>query len=208
LISDRYQVVSLLGGGEVAETYKVKDVVDDRVIALKILRDDAPKEAELGLSREFYYLSRFTHPGIVTAFDYGSTPEHRPYFTMEFFEGVPINRFFAKGFSDKLPGVTVQLLQALDSIHAQGLIHCDLKPQNILVGKGNGAPRAKLLDFGFAERVALSDVAVPRGTLGYVAPEVFKGVDADARADLYSLGLVLYEVITGRGPGKEKDLRT
>jgi transcriptional regulator with GAF, ATPase, and Fis domain/tetratricopeptide (TPR) repeat protein len=208
LISDRYQVISLLGGGEVAETYKVKDIVGDRVIALKIMREDAPKEAELGLNREFYYLSRFTHPGIVTAFDYGSIPEHRPYFTMEFFDGVPINRFFAKGFSETLPGVTVQLLQALDSIHAQGLIHCDLKPQNILVAEGNGAPRAKLLDFGFAERVALSDVAVPRGTLGYVAPEVFKGVDADARADLYSLGLVLYEVITGRGPGKEKDLRT
>jgi Nif-specific regulatory protein len=207
LVSDRYQVLSFLGGGEVTETYKVKDIVGNRVLALKVLREDAPKEAELRLSREFYYLSRFTHPGIIAALDYGSTPEHRPYFTMEFFDGVPINLFFANGFSPELVEVTLQLLRALDNIHAQGLIHCDLKPQNILVAEGNGTPRVKLLDFGFAERVSLSDAVVPRGTLGYVAPEVFKGVDADARADLYSLGLVLYEVITGRGPGKEKDLR-
>jgi len=207
LVSGRYQVLSFLGGGQAAETYKVRDIVGNRVLALKILHEDAPKEAELRLSREFYYLSRFSHPGIIAAFDYGSTPEHRPYFTMEFFDGVPINLYFANGFSPELTEVTVQFLRALDSIHAQGLIHCDLKPQNMLVAEGDGTPRVKLLDFGFAERASLSDATVPRGTLGYVAPEVFKGVDADARADLYSLGLVLYEVITGRGPGRERDLR-
>ena len=207
LVSDRYQIIELLGGGEVTEVYRVRDIIADRVLALKVLREDAPKEAELRLSREFYYLSRFNHPGVVAAIDYGSTAEHRPWFTMEFLDGMPINVFFAKGFTPELVGVTLQLLRALDSIHAQGLIHCDLKPQNILVAEGDGEPRAKLLDFGFAERASLSDVTAPRGTLGYIAPEVFKGVDADARADLYSLGLVLYEVITGRGPGKEKDLR-
>ncbi len=199
--------MQLLGGGEITEVYKVRDIIADRVLALKVLREDAPKEAELRFSREFYYLSRFTHPGIVAAIDYGSTPEHRPWFTMEFFDGMPITTFFANGFSPELVGVTLQLLQALDNIHAQGLIHCDLKPQNMLVAGGDGEPRAKLLDFGFAERASLSDATAPRGTLGYIAPEVFKGVDADARADLYSLGLVLYETITGRGPGKEKDLR-
>jgi transcriptional regulator with GAF, ATPase, and Fis domain/Tfp pilus assembly protein PilF len=199
-------VIACLGVGEDAETYKVRDAIGDRVLALKILREDAPKGAELQLSREFYHLSRFTHPGIVTAFDYASTLEHRPYFTMEFFDGAPVNVFFADGFRPELTGVTLQLLQALDRIHAQALIHCDLKPQNILVAEGDGAPRAKLLDFGLAGRQSLSDSAVPRGTLGYVAPEVLKGVDVDVRADLYSLGLVLYEVVTGRGPGKEKDL--
>ncbi|MCX6841021.1 MAG: tetratricopeptide repeat protein, partial [candidate division WOR-3 bacterium] len=207
LVSDRYQIIELLGGGEITEVYKVRDIIADRILALKVLREDAPKEAELRLSREFYYLSRFTHPGIVAAIDYGSTPEHRPWFTMEFFDGMPINTFFANGFSHELVGVTLQLLHALDNIHAQGLIHCDLKPQNMLVADGDGEPRAKLLDFGFAERASLSDATAPRGTLGYIAPEVFKGVDADARADLYSLGLVLYETITGRGPGREKDLR-
>ena len=207
IVSDRYQVISFLGGGEATEVYKVKDIIGGRVLAMKVLREDAPKEGELRLSREFYYLSRFSHPGIVSALDYGSTPDHRPYFTMEFFDGVPLNIFFPKGFAPELPDVVMQLLRALDSIHAQGLIHCDLKPQNILVSDEDGTPRVKLLDFGFAERVSLSDSAGPRGTLGYIAPEVFKGIDADARADLYSLGLVMYEVITGKGPAREKNLR-
>lgn len=103
------------------------------MLAMKVLREDAPKEGELRLSREFYYLSRFSHPGIISALDYGSTPDHRPYFTMEFFDGVPLNVFFPNGFAPELVDVTAQLLRALDSIHAQGLIHCDLKPQNILV---------------------------------------------------------------------------
>lgn len=206
LIADRYRVVACLGVGEVTETYKVNDTGANRVVALKILRPDAPKGTELQLRAEFYNLSRFTHPGIVAAFDYVSTPQPRPYFTMEFFEGLPINAFFAEGFSPGLTAVTLQLLHALDRIHAQSLIHCDLKPQNILVAEGDGAPQAKLLDFGLAGRPSSSEAAVPRGTLGYVAPEILKGVDADARADLYSLGLVLYEVVTGQGPGKEKDL--
>jgi Nif-specific regulatory protein len=207
LVAGRFQVLALLGGGEVTETYKVMDTVTDRVIALKTLRGDTPNAAEARLNHEFYTLSRFRHPGIVTALDYGSTPDGRPYFTMEFVEGKPMNVYFAKGYCPELKVVTVQLLEALDRVHAQGLIHCDLKPQNILVTDKDNSPQAKLIDFGYAGRLALSDADAARGTLGYVAPEVLKGMDADARADLYSLGLVLYEVITGRGPGKDEDLR-
>jgi Nif-specific regulatory protein len=207
LLADRYQVLSDLGGGEIAQTHKVWDVVSDRVLALKILREGAPEGAGQRLSGEFHHLSRFAHPGIVTAYDFGTTREGRPYFTMEFVDGLPINLFFATGFRPDLVAVTLQLLRALDRIHAQGLVHCDLKPQNLLVTEGDGSPQAKLIDFGFAGRLSLSDGRGARGTLGYVAPEVLKGVDADARADLYSLGLVLYEVATGRGPGKERDLR-
>ncbi len=207
LVSDRYQVVSFLGGGESTEVYKVKDIIGGQTLAMKVLREDAPKEAELRLSREFYHLSRFTHAGIVSALDYGTTREHQPYFTMEFFEGVPINIYFPKGYAPGLEEVTIQTLRALDSIHAQGLIHCDLKPEHILLVEKDGKPHAKLLDFGFAERISLTDAVEPRGTLGYVAPEVFKGADADARADLYSLGMVLYETVTGTGPGGQKNLR-
>ncbi len=207
VISDRYEIVSFLGGGETTEVYRVKDIIADRMLAMKILREDADKEAELGLSREFYHLSRFSHSGIILALDYGTTQEHRPYFTMEFFDGVPLTLYFPKGYTPELEDVTVQILQALDSIHAQGLIHCDLKPQNILVAEKDEKPEVKLLDFGFAERLNLSEDIEPRGTLGYVAPEVFKGTDADARADLYSLGMVLYETVTGTGPSGEQNLR-
>ncbi|MBM3314253.1 tetratricopeptide repeat protein [candidate division WOR-3 bacterium] len=207
VVSGRYQVIACLGGGDTTEVYKVKDIVGGKVLAMKVLCEDASKDAELRLSREFYYLSRFAHPGIVSAYDYGTTPEHRPFFTMEFFEGVPLNVFFPKGYVPELADVTLQVLAALDTIHAQGLIHCDIKPQHVLVVEEEGRPRAKLLDFGFADKVSLADSMVPRGTLGYVAPEVFKGIDADARADLYSLGMVLYETVTGRGPAQEKNLR-
>jgi transcriptional regulator with GAF, ATPase, and Fis domain/predicted ATPase len=130
---------------------------------------------------------------------------------MEFDSGVPINVYFPKGYAPELPDVISQVLHALESIHSHGLIHCDIKPQHILVAEHDGKPRVKLLDFGFADKLSLGDASgstmVARGTLGYVAPEVFKGTDADARADLYSLGMVLYETVTGRGPSQEKNLR-
>jgi Nif-specific regulatory protein len=208
IISDRYQIVSHLGGGEATDVYKVKDIVGDMVLALKILRQDAAKEAELRLSREFYHLSRFSHSGIVKALDFGTSQDHRPFFTMEYSDGKPINTYFQEGYAPELEDLAVQALHALDSIHTQGLIHCDIKPAHILVETNGDGPRVKLLDFGFAEQVSLADASAPRGTLGYVAPEVFKGTDADARADLYSLGMVLYEIVTGRGPSGEKDIRS
>ena len=77
VISDRYEVISFLGGGETTEVYKVKDVIADRMLAMKVLREDADKEAELGLSREFYHLSRFSHSGIILALDYGTDSDKR-----------------------------------------------------------------------------------------------------------------------------------
>jgi Nif-specific regulatory protein len=207
VISERYQVLAFIGGGEATEVYKVKDIIAGRVLAVKVLREDAPKDAELRFNREFYYLSRFSHKGIVTAIDFGSTAERRPYFTMEYCDGVAFNKHFISGYTPEIAELTIQVLSALDSIHAQGLVHCDIKPANIVVVRDGDAFKCKLLDFGFMDKVALSDGSQSRGTLGYVAPEAFKGGDIDARADLYSLGLVLYETITGQGPGKQDDLR-
>ena len=98
-MSERYQVISFLGGGETTEVYKVNDIISGKVLAMKVLREDAPREAELRLNREFYHLSRFSHAGIVAAYDYGTTHEHRPFFTMEFFDGVPLNAYFREGYA-------------------------------------------------------------------------------------------------------------
>lgn len=207
VIAGRYRVLDYLGGGGTSEVYKVIDLVSGRFFALKMLREGYPQGAELNLGREFYYLSRFSHPGIVKAYDYGTTPERRPFFTMQFFDGVPVTAFFNRGYSPEVIEVALQVLDALDAIHSQALLHCDIKPPHILVAREDGQLRTMLLDFGFAEKVNINEGTVPRGTLGYVAPEVLKGADADGRADLYSLGLVVYEVITGRGPAREKNLR-
>jgi transcriptional regulator with GAF, ATPase, and Fis domain/serine/threonine protein kinase/Tfp pilus assembly protein PilF len=234
LIADRYEVLSRLGGGELSEVYRVRDQIGNRILALKTTRPGVSREEELGLNREFYHLSRFNHPGIIAVRDFGTSSDGRHYFTMEFFDGKPVNEFFARGTTpdasagqrwtdggslDDLTAVMVQVLQALDTIHCQGLLHCDIKPQNILVARemtpetssGSGIlpfprVRAKLLDFGFAERFALSNSREARGTLGYIAPEVFKGTGVDARSDIYSLGMVVYETLTGNGPSHARDL--
>ncbi len=211
VIADRYQIQEVLGGGEITEVFKVKDLVGNRVLALKIAREPATKENELKLNQEYFLLSRFNHPYIITPFDFGLANNKQPYFTMEYFDGKPINKIF-KGYSTELLHIIIQVLHALDAIHNQGLIHCDLKPQNILVHLNqskdtNQESRVKLLDFGFAD-TSTSFAQTPRGTLGYIAPEVYKGIGSDGRADLYSLGMVIYEVITGKGPSSEKDLRS
>ncbi len=203
LVADRYRVIELIGGGEYTEVYKVQDIVENKTLNFKVARD--PKEGESILKKEFYYLSKFSHPGIVAVYDYGVTPDRHPYFTMEFVPGVPINNYF-QGYNPKLIEVFIQVLNALDTIHAQGLLHSDLKPQHILIFEEDGRLRAKLLDFGFAERLRVSESISAKGTLGYIAPEVFKGVDVDTRADLYSLGVVLYEILTGVGPGEGQEL--
>jgi len=233
LIADRYEVLNLLGGGELSEVYRVRDQIGNRTLALKTTRPGVSREEELSLNREFYHLSRFNHPGIVAVRDFGTSSDGRHYFTMEFFDGKPINEFFGRGARNQgtkgerelvdLTAAMVQVLQALDAIHCQGLLHCDIKPQNILVAREPGLRsadceprgggvlpfprvRTKLLDFGFAERFALSNSREARGTLGYIAPEVFKGTGVDARSDIYSLGMVVYETLTGRGPSEAKDL--
>ena len=230
MIADRYEVVARLGGGELSEVYKVRDQIANRTLALKTTRPGVSREEELSLSREFYHLSRFNHPGVVSVRDFGTSSDGRHYFTMEFFDGRPINEYFGAGtrpelnevFLEDLSAAMIQVLQALDTIHCQGLLHCDIKPQNILVAREErsegGVPgfpdselpfprvRAKLLDFGFAERFALSNSREARGTLGYIAPEVFKGTGVDARSDIYSLGMVVYELLTGKGPSEAKDL--
>jgi Nif-specific regulatory protein len=240
LIADRYEVLSRLGGGESSVVYRVRDRIAARTLAMKTTRPGVSRGEELSLNREFYHLSRFNHPNIVSVCDFGTSADGRHYFTMEYFEGQPISEFFAPAAGswrqpagshaaahnpalDDLTTAMVQILQALDTIHCQGLLHCDIKPQNILVTR-EPAPtrevpkpraadelpfpkvRAKLLDFGFAERFALSNTREARGTLGYIAPEVFKGTGIDARSDIYSLGMVVYETLTGRGPAHSKDL--
>ena len=132
VIADRYQIQEVLGGGEITDVLKVKDLVGNRVLALKIAREPSTKEIELKLNQEYFLLSRFNHPYIITPFDFGLANNKQPYFTMEYFDGIPINKMF-KGYSTELLHVLIQVLHALDAIHNQGLIHCDLKPQNILV---------------------------------------------------------------------------
>jgi len=205
-VGDRYYIEEILGGGETTEVYRVRDIVTGRYLALKTVRSGCPEEENVRLSREFFYLSQISHPGVVAVHDYGRITDGRAYFTMEYIPGVPITRYFGGGYDPRLNDVIVQILLALDAIHAQGMIHCDLKPEHILVVEDEGKVSVKLIDFGFAEDFCIVSAKDGKGTPGYVAPEILKGVDSDVRADLYALGMVIYETLTGIGPGRGADL--
>ncbi|MEO0119331.1 MAG: sigma 54-interacting transcriptional regulator [candidate division WOR-3 bacterium] len=211
LIKERYQILSFLGGGLFSEVYKAKDLISDRIIALKILKPEYKEKIEYSsrLSKEFYYLTHFNHPNIITVLDFNYSEDSLPFFTMEYFEGLPIDKFFSNGYNDDLLLVLVEILKALDFIHSFSVIHGDLKPEHILISikidkYNEKEPIVKLLDFGFTEKIAPLSLEIG-GTIGYCAPELLKGTYIDSRTDFYSLGIILYEIITQEGPKKYSD---
>ncbi len=204
IIDGRYQILQKLGEGGMGEVYKVRDLDSGREIVLKMLLPEITEgEDFLHFKREFYNMTKVRHPNIVEVYDYGITPEERAYFTMEYLEGKNIVDFFKFEENFKyLTSTVAQICSALSFIHSRGLIHYDLKPSNIMIlQKG----KAKLLDFGLAEPIDLSVPKTIRGTLSYMAPEMAKGVKVDQRVDLYSLGVLLYEVVTGKVPFQGKN---
>src|SRR5437588_3583983 len=209
-----YEIVAPIGAGGMGEVYRARDTRLDRTVAIKVLPAEFANDAQLRLrfEREAKAISRLTHPNICTLHDVGQQ-DGIDYLVMEFLEGETLAERVAKG---PLPveqalAVGVQIADALDKAHKQGIVHRDLKPGNIVLTK-NGA---KLLDFGLAKygpqpEIAGSLTVLPTqqksltkegtivGTFQYMAPEQLQGSEADARTDIFALGAVLYEMLTGR----------
>jgi Nif-specific regulatory protein len=198
----RYQVRAVLKETPATAVYRVFDVPDKRDEAIKILRHELSEPQQLLRFRtEFQTLASLEHPSIIRVFDYGLLHDRFPYFTMEFFSGKRINEYFDGQNWTALYDVILQIAAALHHIHHLGIIHLDLKPSNILV---NDAGQAKIMDFGVAiESRQVLDRQI-RGTLQYMAPEVLRQDRVDSRADLYALGMTLYETVTGALPGYGK----
>ena len=190
--------------------YRARDPKIDRLVAIKtisIFEQDSDEEREF---RDRFFLEAkaaggLSHPGLVTIFDVGEEPGSRlPYIVMEYVEGRPLSRILGAAQSHKLPlGPGLQLAQeiaeALHYAHGRGVIHRDIKPANILVTREG---HAKIADFGIA-KVSESQITLPGrifGSPAYMAPEQLSGEKADARADLFSLGVILYTVLTGYRP--------
>ncbi|MGE5176745.1 MAG: protein kinase domain-containing protein [Hyphomicrobiales bacterium] len=205
----RYRVVERLGEGGMGEVYRAHDERLDRDVALKILRmPRGSSEDRDRIRREARTLSQLSHPGISTIFDVESA-DGLEFLVMELVRGETLDRVLARGALDeaRVRDVGAQIADALGAAHARGVIHRDLKPANVMVGPDG---RVKLLDFGLA---LLSRGALPSrettddltrdlvvGTLAYMSPEQLLGRALDERTDLYSLGVVLYEMATGRRP--------
>ena len=199
-----YEVLEVLGAGGMGRVYKVRNVISDRVEAMKVLLPDLQGDAELAdrFMREIKVQASLDHPNIA-ALHTALRLDNQLLMLMEYVEGVTIETIMRSGRIpiDKAIDYTAQVLSALSYAHAHGVVHRDLKPANIIVTPGGVV---KLMDFGIAKMAAdrkLTQTGRTVGSLYYMSPEQIKGeVDLDPRSDLYSLGISLYEMVTGARP--------
>jgi serine/threonine-protein kinase len=204
----RYEVVAELGRGAMGVVYKARDPQIDRIVAVKTVslsgqEPDEEKEFRLRFVHEAQAAGRLHHPGIVAIFDAGENSEnHDPYIVLEHVAGEALNRILAR--EKKLPlatalRLTEEIAEALDYAHEQGVVHRDIKPGNILITEEG---HAKIADFGIA-KLNLAHFTIPGrllGTPAYMAPEQLSGEGVDGRSDLFSLGVILYAMVTGHSP--------
>ncbi len=197
VIDNRYQVEKLLGKGGMGTVYKCRDTLKDRTVALKILDTRLVKAGELHrFEREFKVLAELKYEYIARAYDFGYLDKTTPYFTMEYVDGDPLNMLVGKVEFPLCIEMIAHLLYAIDFIHTRGLLHRDIKPANVI----RTPQRTMLMDFGLVGSVDLRTQQKVRGTIGYIAPEVLQGEATSAASDLYSLGVIFYELVTGYKP--------
>ncbi|MBK7757639.1 MAG: protein kinase [Deltaproteobacteria bacterium] len=194
----RYEVVGLLGAGGMGVVYKARDLALDEVIALKILRPELSSSAErvARFRQEVRLARRVNHPNIVRTFDLGEQ-DGDLFLTMELASGRSLARLLAEEGPpplDRTIGLARQLLAGIGAAHQVGVLHCDLKPDNLIVCNQD---RLLITDFGIA-RAAGGEEGSIIGTPAYMAPEQVEGLALDGRADLYAFGAVLFELLTGR----------
>ena len=209
VIDGRYEMQSVLGEGGMGTVYRVSHRVLGRALALKVLRADLAREEELGLRflREARAAASISHPNVVQITDFGTLPSGQAYFVMELLSGDSLSRVLRN--VGPLPPARVvklarQMVDALSAAHTAGVIHRDLKPDNILVCPTPGGGEAlKVLDFGLAKVAGnsrLTKAGVVFGTPHYMSPEQASGRVVDERTDVYAVGVLMYEMFTGKVP--------
>lgn len=213
VIGGRFQVEALIGEGGMGEVYRAVHVYLKRSVALKTLQKKllSDQEAWTRFQREAELVSKLESQHVVRVFDFGRLDDGQPFICMEFVEGEDLGTVLDRGALEPEEAVTLleQVAEGLSEAHALGIVHRDLKPPNIMLGRRrDGRVMAKILDFGIAriasgqklERLTATGMVV--GTPAYLAPEQAMGNEIDARTDIYALGCVAYEMLTGRPPFK------
>jgi serine/threonine-protein kinase len=209
LVAARYRVVAPLGRGGMGVVYRAVHLGLGREVALKVLEPDETDEGhghrETRFEREAKTAARLDHPGIVRVLDYGRAGANR-YLAMELLDGPTLSATLSRcGRMGAATAVAAarEILAALAHAHAAGVVHRDVKPENVMFGTRDGRRRLILIDFGLArlrDDAALTARGTCVGSVSYVAPERLAGDTVDGRADLYSVGVMLYEMLAGVRP--------
>ena len=209
-----YEILALLGRGGMGAVYKARQVALDRVVAIKLLPLDVSADRDFAerFVREAQTMAKLSHPNIVTVFDFGTTGEGHLFFVMEFVEGANLHSIIHEvGLGpDQALWLAGEICAALSYAHRKGVVHRDIKPANVMV---NGESHVKVADFGLARLTDVSPqvhgmtmTGIIMGTPDYMAPEQKRGVHVDHRADIFSLGVMLYEMLCREVPQGAFDL--
>ena len=202
VIADRYEIVGWIGSGGMADVYKGKDRKLSRFVAVKVMKNEFSNDDSFirKFRREAQAAAGLANPNIVSVYDFGE--DNGLYFiVMELVEGITLKEYVAKKHKlsvREATSIAIQVCMGLSAAHAQGIVHRDVKPQNIIISTDG---KVKVTDFGIA-RVAMSNTisANAMGSVHYSSPEQVRGGYSDAKSDIYSLGITLYEMVTGRVP--------
>ncbi len=210
VIDGRYEVVGKLAAGGMGEVYRVQHVELGKPMAVKVMLPELSNDPEFvgRFKREAIAASRIGQQNIVDISDFGRTPNGRFYFVMEYLDGMTLSSLLHREGAqpaERVLNISAQVARALAAAHAQSIVHRDLKPENVMLLQRPGqADFVKVLDFGVAKVSAghgqggHTAVGMVVGTPQYMSPEQAKAIPVDTRSDIYSLGLIIYELITGR----------
>jgi eukaryotic-like serine/threonine-protein kinase len=205
VLADRYEILKMLGEGGMGAVYKARDRELDRLVAVKVVRRDLAGHASIlqRFKQELILARKITHRNVVRIFDLGVADGLR-FITMEYIDGRDLSSLLEE--RKLTPEETVRILSqvcaALEAAHAEGVIHRDLKPQNIMIETGG---RVVVMDFGLArsmEATGLTQAGAMMGTPAYMSPEQAKGLPVDERSDIFALGIISYEMLSGNLPFK------
>ncbi len=215
VLGETYQVVRLVGEGGMGKVYEARHLrLKDRRFAVKVLHAEFARQAEVvsRFQREAESASAIDHPNVIDVFDVHTTQDGIPYLVGEFLEGEELGAYLERAGQLEVSvavAIARQVCRALAAAHARGIVHRDMKPENVFITQRDGATTIKVLDFGISKagsrETNLTRTGMIMGTPSYMAPEQARGDKVDHRADVYAIGALLYQTLTGHRPFDSED---
>nr|MCR4802698.1 protein kinase [Lachnospiraceae bacterium] len=201
-INDRYEIIDKVGSGGMADVYKAKDHRLNRFVAVKILKAEFSNDVKFveKFRAEAQAAAGLSHPNVVNVYDVGDENDMY-YIVMELVEGITLKSFIERkgklGVKEAV-GIAIQIAQGMEAAHSNHIVHRDIKPQNIIISREG---KVKVTDFGIAKAISSDTVTSnAMGSVHYLSPEQARGGFSDEKSDIYSLGVTMYEMLTGRVP--------